>query len=76
LISVQNGDVGLDVTEFMLRMMAWLCTSVKNETLMNRSSQMCIVIGPNIDIALKLIKRLMDIFELKLGLLFDNKATV
>lgn len=43
---------------------------------MNRSSQMCIVTGPNIDIATKLIKRLKDIFELKLGLLFDNKETV
>ena len=40
------------------------------------SSQMCIVTGPNIDIAIKLIRRLKNIFELKLGLIFDNKETV
>ena len=37
---------------------------------------MCIVTGPNIDIAIKLIRRLKNIFELKLGLIFDNKETV
>jgi hypothetical protein len=37
---------------------------------------MCIVTGPNIDIAIKLIRRLKNIFELKLGLVFDNKETV
>jgi hypothetical protein len=67
---------GLGITEFMLRVMAWLCTSVENEIPRNRSSQMCIVTGPNIDIAIKLIRRLKDIFELKLGLLFDNNETV
>ncbi len=56
----------------MLRLMAWLCT--KDGTCGN--SQMCIVTGPNIDIATKLIKRLKGIFEPKLGLLFDNKETV
>jgi hypothetical protein len=65
---------GLGVTEFMLRLMAWLCTSGEYE--IPRSSQMCIVTGPNIDIAIKLIRRLKNIFELKLGLLFDNKETV
>jgi hypothetical protein len=65
---------GLGVTEFMLRLMAWLCTNTRNET--NGSSQMCIVTGPNIDIAIKLIRRLKNIFELKLGLVFDNKETV
>jgi hypothetical protein len=55
--------------------MAWLCTNGKNE-IQRRSSQMCIVTGPNIDIAIKLIKRLKNIFELKLGLVFDNKETV
>ena len=39
-------------------------------------SQMCIVTGPNIDIATKLIKRLKGIFDTKLGLTFDNKETV
>jgi hypothetical protein len=37
---------------------------------------MCIVTGPNIDIATKLVKRLKAIFEVKLGLIFDNKETV
>ena len=57
--------------------MAWLCTNGEYE--IPRSSQMCqmcIVTGPNIDIAIKLIRRLKNIFELKLGLLFDNKETV
>ena len=53
--------------------MAWLCT--KNGEIPG-SSQMCIVTGPNIDIAIKLIRRLKNIFELKLGLIFDNKETV
>ena len=64
---------GLGVTEFMLRLMAWLCT--KNGEIPG-SSQMCIVTGPNIGIAIKLIRRLKNIFELKLGLIFDNKETV
>ena len=38
---------GLGVTEFFLRLMAWLC--LRNDDYQN--SQMCIVTGPNIDIA-------------------------
>ena len=68
-------STGLGVTEFMLRMMAWLCTStVDNGRFKN--SQMCIVTGPNIDLATKLIKRLKAIFSNKLGLYFTNKETV
>jgi hypothetical protein len=63
---------GLEVTEFMLRMMAWLCTK-DNQW---RNCQMCIVTGPNIDMAIKLIKRAKNIFETKLGLTFQNKETV
>ena len=37
---------------------------------------MCIVTGPNIDLATKLIKRLKTIFEPKLGLYFRDKETV
>ena len=37
---------------------------------------MCIVTGPNIDIAIKLIKRMKNIFERKLGLTFSDKETV
>jgi hypothetical protein len=37
---------------------------------------MCIVTGPNVDIATKLIRRLKNIFERKLGLTFSDKGTV
>jgi hypothetical protein len=63
---------GLGVTEFFLRLMAWLC--LKDNSY--RNSQMCIVTGPNIDIAIKLIKRIKGLFEPKLGLTFANKETV
>jgi late competence protein required for DNA uptake (superfamily II DNA/RNA helicase) len=63
---------GLGITEFFLRTMAWLCTSGDR----NSNGQMCIVTGPNIDIAIKLIKRMKNIFENKLGLVFQNKETV
>jgi hypothetical protein len=53
-------------------MMAWLCTSENHF----RNCQMCIVTGPNIDIAIKLIKRMKNIFETKLSLTFQNKETV
>ena len=41
-----------------------------------RNSQMCIVTGPNIEMAIKVNKRMKDIFEPKLGLYFSNKETV
>ena len=63
---------GLGVTEFFLRLMAWLC--LRNDDY--RNSQMCIVTGPNIDIAIKLIKRMKALFELKLHVTFDSKETV
>lgn len=37
---------------------------------------MCIVTGPNIDMAIKLITRLKNTFERKLGLTFSSKETV
>ena len=63
---------GLGVTEFFLRLMAWLC--LRNDHY--RNSQMCIVTGPNIDIAIKLIKRMKALFEPKLRVTFDSKETV
>jgi hypothetical protein len=65
---------GLGVTEFMLRFMAWLC--LRNDDY--KDSQMCIVTGPNQDIAIKLIKRMKALFEYqdKLGITFDTKETV
>jgi hypothetical protein len=65
-------STGLGVTEFFLRLMAWLC--LRNDDYKN--SQMCIVTGPNIDIAIKLIKRMKGLFEPKLGVTFDSKETV
>jgi hypothetical protein len=63
---------GLGVTEFFLRFMAWLC--LRNNDY--RNSQMCIVTGPNQELAIKLIKRMKTLFEEKLGLTFDSKETV
>jgi terminase large subunit-like protein len=65
-------STGLGITEFFLRLMAWLC--LRNDDYKN--SQMCIVTGPNIDIAIKLIKRMKALFESKLHITFDNKETV
>jgi DNA relaxase NicK len=53
-------------------MMAWLCT--RDETF--DGSQICIVTGPNIEMATKLIRRTKEIFEPKLGLTFSNKETM
>jgi hypothetical protein len=63
---------GLGVTEFFLRLMVWLC--LRNDDY--RHSQMCIVTGPNIDIAIKLIKRMKALFEPRLHITFDSKETV
>jgi primosomal protein N' len=63
---------GLGVTEFFLRFMAWLC--LKDDGY--RNSQMCIVTGPNQELAIKLIKRMKALFEEKLGITFDSKETV
>jgi primosomal protein N' len=56
---------GLGVTEFFLRFMAWLC--LKDDSY--RNSQMCIVTGPNQELAIKLIKRMKALFEEKLGII-------
>jgi hypothetical protein len=63
---------GLGVTEFFLRLMAWLC--LRNDDYKN--SQMCIVTGPNIDIAIKLIKRMKALFEHNLHVTFNSKENV
>jgi len=62
---------GLGVTEFFLRLMAWLC--LRNDNF--RNSQMVIVTGPNQDIAIKLIKRMKGLFASH-GVYFDSKETV
>jgi late competence protein required for DNA uptake (superfamily II DNA/RNA helicase) len=49
---------GLGISEFMLRFMAWLC--LKDDAL--SGSQMCIVTGPRIDLAIALIDRMKKLF--------------
>jgi hypothetical protein len=55
---------GLGISEFMLRFMAWLC--LKDDKL--SGSQMCIVTGPRIDLAIALIDRMKKLFAGKIGL--------
>jgi late competence protein required for DNA uptake (superfamily II DNA/RNA helicase) len=50
---------GLGVSEFMLRFMAWLC--LRDDKLLG--SQMCIVTGPRIDLAIALIDRMKKLFS-------------
>ena len=62
---------GLGISEFKLRFMAWLC--LQDDAL--SGSQMCIVTGPRIELAIALIERMKGLF--KNGLLaFDTKETV
>jgi len=49
---------GLGITEFMLRLMAWLCLKDKSLS----GSQMCIVTGSGIDLAIGLIDRMKRLF--------------
>ena len=46
------------MSEFMLKFMAWLC--LKDNSLSD--SQVCIVIGPRIDLAIALIYRMKKLF--------------
>jgi hypothetical protein len=85
----QNGNVntnkhiwikkatGLGISEFMLRFMAWLC--LKDNAL--SGSQMCIVTGPRIDLAIALIDRMKKLFAAGnsskyFSTTFDTKETV
>jgi predicted RNA-binding Zn-ribbon protein involved in translation (DUF1610 family) len=62
------------VSEFMLRFMAWLC--LKDNAL--AGSQMCIVTGPRIDLAIALIDRMKKLLASSKGIAaaFDSKETV
>lgn len=61
---------GLGVSEFSLRYMAYVACSYKE--IRYENSQMCIVVGPNKNLAVRLIKRLKDIFYNRLGIVFDT----
>jgi hypothetical protein len=63
---------GLGITEFMLRYMAWLC--IKDDKL--QGTQMCIVTGPRIDLAIGLIDRLKRLLADKGLMSFDTKDTI
>jgi hypothetical protein len=63
---------GLGISEFMLRFMAWLC--LKDNSL--SGSQMCIVTGPRIELAIALIDRMKGLFKDKGLLTFDTKETI
>jgi hypothetical protein len=56
----------------MLRFMAWLC--LKDNSLSD--SQMCIVTGPRIDLAIALIDRMKKLFAGKYTTTFNTKETV
>src|SRR5215213_1827311 len=60
---------GLGITEVMLRWASWLC--LKDDKL--KGSQMCIVTGPRIELAITLINRLNRLFS---DVKFDDKETV
>jgi len=65
---------GLGIIEFVLRWIAWMC--VRNDDL--KGQRVCLVTGPNIALAITLIKRLKELFmnpESK-HRLFDTKETV
>ena len=62
---------GLGISELLLRYMGWLC--VKDDAL--RGSQMCIVTGPRIDLAITLIDRMKRLFK-ETTLEFDTRETV
>ena len=54
----------------MLRYMAWMYVYDN----MYANSQMCIIVGPNIYLAKKLIKRVKDLFFNKLEILFETDS--
>ena len=63
---------GLGITEFMLRYMAWLC--LRDRAL--EGSQMCIVTGPRIELAITLIDRIKLLFTKKDLKRFNSKETI
>jgi hypothetical protein len=72
---------GLGVTEFMLRYMAWLCFNANpqsnNRDYSVAGSQMCIVTGPRIELAITLIDRMKGLFRRNIPTIsFNSKETV
>jgi hypothetical protein len=63
---------GLGISEFILRFMAWLC--LRDNAL--SGSQMCMVTGPRIELAIALIQSMKELFKGNAQLAFDTKETV
>ena len=63
---------GLGISEILLRYMSWL--SLKDDAL--KGTQMCIVTGPRIDLAVTLINRMKHLFLEHMPLEFDTRETV
>ncbi|MGA6991059.1 MAG: DEAD/DEAH box helicase family protein [Nitrososphaeraceae archaeon] len=63
---------GLGITELMLRYMSWLC--LRDGSM--KGSQMCIVTGPRIELAIELIKRMKSLFLTINIATFDTEETV
>ncbi|HEY7777164.1 MAG TPA: DEAD/DEAH box helicase family protein [Nitrososphaeraceae archaeon] len=61
---------GLGISEFFLRLMLWLCLR-DNQF---QYCQMCIVTGPNIDLAKKLMKRMRNMIKDYPGFKFDTET--
>jgi hypothetical protein len=66
---------GLGITEFVLRWIVWMCLRNKGF----KGKRVCIVTGPNIALAITLIKRLKELFlnpDSRHQLIFDTKETI
>ena len=61
-------STGLGISDLMLRWMSWLALSSDKY----QGSQFCIITGPNISLAIGLIRRLKDLFLPKLNITFDT----
>ena len=60
---------GLGITEFFLRLIAWLC--LRNDEY--QGNDICILTGPSLDLAIKLIKRIKALFQPH-SIYFDDYA--
>ncbi len=65
---------GLGITEFMLRYLAWLCVVGSARTGFGPAWKAVIVTGPNINLAVTLIKRFKELF--RDFFTFEDKETV
>lgn len=65
-------STGLGITEFMLRYMTWLCLHEVTPI----GSQMCIVTGPRLELAITLIDSMKQLFTERHLVQFDTKEKV